>query len=43
MFNMTKIELELIPDPEMYFFLEKGMRAGFSYISTRYSKANNKF
>ena len=31
--NLTKIELELIPDPNMYILLEKG----------RYSKANNKY
>ena len=24
MFKMTKIELELIPDPDMYIFFEKG-------------------
>ena len=26
--NMTKVELELIPDPDMYIFLEKGTRGG---------------
>ena len=41
--NMTKVELELIPDPDMYVFLEKGTRGGDSYISNRYSKANNKY
>ena len=35
---MTKIELELIPDPNMYILLEKGTRGGISYISSRYSK-----
>ena len=39
---MTKIELELIPDPDMHIFLEKGTRDGTSYIFNRYSKANNK-
>ena len=43
MHNMTKVELELIPDPDMYIFFEKGTRGGVSYISKRYSKANNKF
>ena len=38
MFKMTKIELELIPDPDMYIFFEKGTRR-----SNRYSKANNKY
>ena len=40
--KMTKIELELIPDPDVYIFYEKGTRGGLSYISRRYCKANNK-
>ena len=40
---MTKIELELITDPDMYTFLEKGARGRISYICDRYSKANNKY
>ena len=40
MFNMTKIKLELISDPDMYIFFEKGMRGEISYISNKYSKAN---
>ena len=43
MLNMTKVELELIPDPDMYIFFEKDTRDGGSYISNRYSKANNKY
>ena len=42
MLNMTKVALELIADPDMYIFFEKGMRGGISYISSRYSKSNNK-
>ena len=33
--NMTKVELELIPDPDMSIFFEKGMRGGASYICNR--------
>ena len=40
MLNMTKIRLELISDPDMCIFFEKGMRGEISYISNRYSKAN---
>ena len=41
--NMTKMELELITDPDMYILFEKDMRSGTFYISTKYSKANNKY
>ena len=37
---MAKLEFEIIPDPNMYIFFEKGTRGG---ISNRYSKANNKY
>ena len=39
MLKMTKIELELIPDPDMGIFFEKGARGGIPYYSNRYSKA----
>ena len=42
MLKMTQTELELIPDPDMYIFFDKCTRGGISYISNRYSKANNK-
>ena len=35
MLKMAKIELELIPDLDMYIFFEKGTRDGISYISNR--------
>ena len=40
---MTKIELELIPDPEIYIFFQESTRGGISYISNKYKKANNKY
>ena len=40
---MAKIELELITDPNVYIFFEKGMGSGDSYMSNRDSKANNKY
>ena len=43
MHRMTKIKLELISDPEMYIFFEKGTRGRISCISNRYNKANNKY
>ena len=43
MLNMKKIKLELISDPDMYIFFEKGMGGRVSYISNRYSKADNKY
>ena len=43
MLKMTGIELELISDSNMHYFIEKGMRGGISYIDERYSKANDKY
>ena len=33
---------ELISDPNIYIFFEKGMKVGVSSISSRYSKVDNK-
>ena len=40
MLKMKKIQLQLIPDPDMYMFFEKGTRGGVSYICNKYNKAN---
>ena len=38
------MELDLIPDSDnTYILFEKDRREGVSYISNRYSKANNKY
>ena len=47
MLNMTKVELELIPDADVYLvysvFDKKGMKGGVSYICKWYSKADNSY
>ena len=37
MLKMTKVNLELISDHDMYIFFEMGVEGGVSYISNRYS------
>ena len=39
---MTKFELELISDADLYFFLEKGMIGRVSNVTERCSKAADK-
>ena len=41
MLKITKIELEIIPDFDMYILFEKGIRSIMFYIFKRYSKTNN--
>ena len=43
MLKLGKINIELISDPDINIISEKGMRGGVSYISNKYSKANNKY
>ena len=43
MLKMTGVELELISDIDIYFFVEKAMRGGISYIAKRFRKAKNKY
>ena len=42
MLKITGIKLDLISHIDMHLFIERGMRGVISYISKRYSKANNK-
>ena len=43
MLKKTDANLEKISDIDKYLFIEKGSRGGISYISKRYTKANNKY
>jgi len=40
--KMTKVQLDLLEDVDMYNFLRAGIRGGVSYVATKYSEANNK-
>ena len=41
MLKMTGVKLEKTSNIDIYFFFEKGLRGGISYIAKRYSEANN--
>ena len=43
MLSMTKVKVYLIPVVDMCLLFKKGMRDIISYISKRYSRANNKY
>ena len=38
---MTGVNLELLTDPDMHLFIDRGMRGGISMISQRYAKDDN--
>ena len=39
--KLTNISLEQITEPDMYLFMEKGLRGGISMVSHRHAQANN--
>ncbi len=41
--KLTKINLELLTDPDMLLMVESGLRGGISMISKRHAEANNKY
>lgn len=41
MLKMTKIQLELVSNPDIYLMIEEGVRGGVSVIPTRYAEAVN--
>ena len=41
--KLTRVELELLTDLEMYMFMEENIRAGVTMISHRHAEANNPF
>ena len=43
MLNITKVELGLILDPDIYISFAKGTKGGVSYISNKYSKATDNY
>ena len=40
--KMTGVNLELLTDPDMHSFIEKGLRGGMAVITKRHAKANHK-
>ena len=41
--KLTNVSLELLSDPDMYLFIEKGLRGGNSMVSHRHAIANNRY
>ena len=40
---MTKVELELLSNPDMLLMIESGIRRGIATISPRHAKPNNEY
>ena len=40
---MANVELELLKDPDVYLFIEKGVRDAISGSKNRFSKANKTY
>ena len=41
--KITKVQLELLRDPDMLLMIESGIRGGIATISHRHAKANNEY
>ena len=41
--KITKVQLELLCDPDMLLMIESGIRGGIATISHRHAKANNEY
>ena len=41
--HRANVSLELITDPDMYLFIEKGFRMGISVVSHRHARGNNQY
>lgn len=41
--KMTGVNLELLTDPDMHLFVERGIRGGIAMISHRHAAANNRY
>jgi len=43
MLKYTKVELQLLDDPDMYLMVESGIRGGVSMITKKHAEANNPY
>ena len=41
--KITKVQVELLSDPDMLLMIESGIRRGIATISHRHAKANNEY